>query len=94
MLELSHLALVGALTAIGFVLHRRYVRDPREPPVVGSMIPVLGHIFGLMRFGVGYFAQLTCVPFFKIFPPTNEFSLTKYPAKNNPTQSSQSTSSS
>jgi hypothetical protein len=61
MLELSHLALVGALTAIGFVLHRRYARDPREPPVVGSTIPVLGHIFGLLRFGVGYFAQLTCV---------------------------------
>ncbi|KAL3483061.1 cytochrome P450 [Aspergillus germanicus] len=59
MLELSHLALVGALSAIGFVLHRRYVRDPREPPVVGSTIPVLGHIFGLLRFGVGYFAQLT-----------------------------------
>ncbi|KAL3470271.1 cytochrome P450 [Aspergillus californicus] len=59
MLEPSHLALIGVLTVIAFALRRQYTRDPREPPTVGSTIPVLGHIFGLLRHGVGYFAQLT-----------------------------------
>ncbi|KAJ0413965.1 cytochrome P450 [Aspergillus carlsbadensis] len=59
MLQLSHLALVAALSAIVFVLHRRYARDPREPPVVGTTIPVLGHVFGMLRHGVGYFGILT-----------------------------------
>ncbi|KAL2822899.1 cytochrome P450 [Aspergillus granulosus] len=59
MLEFHHLALVGAVTAIGFVLSRRYTRDPREPPTVGSTIPVLGHIFGLLQHGGKYFTHLT-----------------------------------
>ncbi|KAL2838626.1 cytochrome P450 [Aspergillus pseudoustus] len=61
MLELYHIALIGAVTAIGFALSRRNARDPREPPIVGPPIPipVLGHIIGLLRFGIGYFNQLT-----------------------------------
>ncbi|RDW93638.1 cytochrome P450 [Aspergillus mulundensis] len=59
MLELYHLALIGAITAAGLLLHRRLNRDPREPPVVGSTIPFVGHLIGLLRHGTGYFAILT-----------------------------------
>ncbi|KAL4911188.1 hypothetical protein BDW74DRAFT_6045 [Aspergillus multicolor] len=59
MLELYHLALIGAVTAVGFLLHRRLNRDPREPPIVGSTIPIVGHIIELLRHGTGYFNMLT-----------------------------------
>jgi hypothetical protein len=29
--------------------------DPREPPRIPSKIPVLGHVFGLLRHGTGYY---------------------------------------
>ncbi|KAL3456037.1 cytochrome P450 [Aspergillus heterothallicus] len=61
MLELYHIALIGAVTAVGLLVSRRYARDPREPPLVSGYIPIpiLGHLLGLLRFGVGYFNQLT-----------------------------------
>lgn len=32
--------------------------DPREPPAAKSTVPLLGHIFGLLRNGTAYFQQL------------------------------------
>lgn len=32
--------------------------DPREPPVIPSLIPYVGHILGLLRYGQRYFEIL------------------------------------
>lgn len=32
--------------------------DPREPPVISSLIPYVGHIVGLLRYGQRYFEIL------------------------------------
>lgn len=32
--------------------------DPREPPVISSLIPYVGHIIGLLRYGQRYFEIL------------------------------------
>jgi len=35
--------------------------DPREPPALKATIPLIGHIIGLLRHGIDYFARLRCV---------------------------------
>ena len=32
--------------------------DPREPPVISSSVPYVGHIIGLLRYGQRYFEIL------------------------------------
>ena len=32
--------------------------DPREPPVISSLVPFVGHILGLLRYGQRYFEIL------------------------------------
>ena len=32
--------------------------DPREPPVIASLVPFVGHILGLLRYGQRYFEIL------------------------------------
>ncbi|KAL4735868.1 cytochrome P450 [Aspergillus similis] len=57
MLEPFHLLILGALTALGYILSQQGL-DPREPPKVHSKIPIIGHVLGLLRHGMGYFSQL------------------------------------
>ncbi|EAU39081.1 conserved hypothetical protein [Aspergillus terreus NIH2624] len=59
MLDLYRLVALGAVVALGYALSRRQHRDPREPPVVGSGIPIVGHLLGLLWYGVGYFSLMT-----------------------------------
>lgn len=32
--------------------------DRREPPVVPSPVPFIGHVFGILRYGASYFRYL------------------------------------
>ncbi|KAL4888759.1 cytochrome P450 [Aspergillus ambiguus] len=59
MLDVRQLVVLGAVVALGYVLSRRLSRDPREPPTVGSGIPVVGHLLGLLWHGVAYFSIMT-----------------------------------
>ena len=45
-----------------FVFCVRLLRSPvdaREPPLVSPSIPVFGHVLGLLRYGVPYYAIAT-----------------------------------
>ena len=42
--------------------------DPREPPVIPSLIPYVGHILGLLRYGQRYFEILRSS---SLLPPTD-----------------------
>ncbi len=35
--------------------------DPREPPVIHQKIPYLGHVIGLLQYGLRYFEVLRSV---------------------------------
>ena len=41
--------------------------DPREPPVISSLVPFVGHILGLLRYGQRYFEILRSP---SLLPPT------------------------
>lgn len=52
---------VLALLAVVVVALQRLLRvdhDPREPPLVPTKIPLLGHVIGLYRFGKQYYQKL------------------------------------
>ncbi|KAL4984222.1 cytochrome P450 [Aspergillus falconensis] len=83
MLEPYHLLIIGALTALGYILSRRGL-DPREPPKVHSEIPLIGHLLGLLRHGMGYFGRLAAenptYPIFTINLLTNKQYIITSPA--------------
>ncbi|KAL4863251.1 hypothetical protein BDV12DRAFT_206679 [Aspergillus spectabilis] len=56
MIELYQVFALGAVAIVGYALSRRPARDPREPPAVGSSIPFIGHLLGLLQHGAGYFS--------------------------------------
>lgn len=58
MLNLYQLIALGALVMLGKALSRRQKRDPREPPAVGSGIPIIGHLLGLLWYGTEYFSLM------------------------------------
>ena len=68
MLEPFHLLILGAITALGYILSQHSL-DPREPPEVHSKIPIIGHILGLMRHGMGYFSRIAYAPA-TVLPPS------------------------
>lgn len=50
---------VALLCAVAIAIsHRFAARDPREPPIVHSKIPILGHIVGFIRYGQPYLIHL------------------------------------
>lgn len=53
------IALIFLLSAIwvGLTFLLSPDRDSREPPVLGSSIPFIGHILGLLRHGTRYYEQ-------------------------------------
>lgn len=60
----------GLLGTVGFLLKLRHVRklDGREPPVIRSKVPFLGHAIALILQGSVYFINLrygppTCLRF-------------------------------
>ncbi|RAK95226.1 cytochrome P450 [Aspergillus ibericus CBS 121593] len=59
MLDVSRLLLLGLVAGLLYVLHRRQSRDPREPPLVSSRIPLIGHLVGLLWHGLPYFDMVT-----------------------------------
>lgn len=53
--------LLLAVVAVAVLALRRftqYQHDPREPPVVPTRIPYVGHIVGLIRHGAKYFQMI------------------------------------
>ncbi|KAJ5965629.1 hypothetical protein N7481_012343 [Penicillium waksmanii] len=56
MLEPIHLLILGAVTMLGLMVFRalRLQHDPREPPVLPSKIPVIGHLLGMIFEGLPY----------------------------------------
>ncbi|ETN43751.1 uncharacterized protein HMPREF1541_02910 [Cyphellophora europaea CBS 101466] len=57
-LHVSLLSLTAAiLIGVGVVIHRLLGidYDPREPPLIKSRIPYVGHILGMFRYGAKYF---------------------------------------
>lgn len=50
------LLLVIVYLSLVYVFSPKY--DPREPPVISSWIPYVGHILGLLRYGQRYFEIL------------------------------------
>ena len=56
-----YLILLMVLVPISFAIHHylgpKY--DPREPPIVQPNIPFLGHIIGLISYGLDYFERVS-----------------------------------
>ncbi|PYI02046.1 cytochrome P450 [Aspergillus sclerotiicarbonarius CBS 121057] len=59
MFDVSRLLLLGLVAGLVFVVRCRRTRDPREPPAVGSKIPIIGHLVGLLWYGLPYFNMVT-----------------------------------
>ncbi|KAJ6111892.1 hypothetical protein N7523_007953 [Penicillium sp. IBT 18751x] len=58
MLDLSQILLLGLITGAGYyITYHRFSRDPREPPMLCNGIPIVGHLLGMMRYGVGYWTM-------------------------------------
>lgn len=57
MLDTSQLLILGAVAALGYVVYHGSRRDPREPPLVPSKIPLIGHLLGQVRYGVEYWTM-------------------------------------
>ena len=65
---LSGLSLLLVIVYISLVYLFSPKYDPREPPVISSFVPYVGHILGLLRYGQRYFEILrSLIP----LPPAN-----------------------
>ena len=60
-MELVYLCIgIAVLLALVFGIRLlRSPRDSREPPLVSPSIPIIGHMLGLLRYGVPYYAIAT-----------------------------------
>ena len=62
-LDLVYLC-VAVAVLLALILGVRLLTSPidgREPPLVSPSIPVFGHVLGLLRYGVPYYAIATWV---------------------------------
>ncbi|CEJ57042.1 hypothetical protein PMG11_05750 [Penicillium brasilianum] len=57
MIDTTQLLMIGALAALGYFMFNGLRHDPREPPFVTSGIPILGHMFGMLWYGVGHWGN-------------------------------------
>jgi lipid-A-disaccharide synthase-like uncharacterized protein len=48
------LLLVGLHYCVQFLTTKH---DPREPPLISPKIPFIGHLVGLLRYGLAYYAK-------------------------------------
>lgn len=58
MLNTTQFLTLGFAFTLGYVVYKDRKGDPREPPVVTSAIPLVGHLLGLICSGFGYFTML------------------------------------
>lgn len=54
MLDTTQLLILAVVAAAGYLVYHGSMRDPREPPMVSSKIPIIGHLLGMMWYGLGY----------------------------------------
>jgi len=53
------LLLAAAILAFGYTRRLLTLRhDSREPPLISADIPLVGHMIGLIRYGISYYARL------------------------------------
>lgn len=57
MIDITQLLILGAVVALGYFVFNGSRHDPREPPLVTSGIPILGHMFGMLWHGVGHWGN-------------------------------------
>lgn len=57
MLDLSQVLLLGLVAAAGYLAYRGSRHDSREPPMLSNGIPIVGHLLGMMWYGVGYWTM-------------------------------------
>ena len=59
--------LLAVIVSVSFVYLFSPKYDPREPPVISSSIPYVGHILGLLRYGQRYFEILRSLVHWSLF---------------------------
>jgi hypothetical protein len=57
MIDITQLLILGTVVAVGYFVFNGSRHDPREPPLVTSGIPILGHMFGMLWHGVGHWGN-------------------------------------
>jgi hypothetical protein len=57
MIDIAQLAIIGVVVTLGYLFFKGRRHDPREPPSVTSGIPILGHMFGILRHGVEHWGN-------------------------------------
>lgn len=57
MLDTSQLLILAAVAALGYVAYHGSRRDPREPPLVPSKVPLVGHLLGQVLYGIEYWSM-------------------------------------
>ncbi|KAJ5875512.1 uncharacterized protein N7473_012859 [Penicillium subrubescens] len=57
MIDITQLLILGVVVALGYFVFNGSRHDPREPPLVISGIPILGHIFGILWYGVDHWGN-------------------------------------
>jgi hypothetical protein len=57
MIDITQLLILGVVVALGYFMFNGSQHDPREPPLVISGIPILGHIFGILWYGVDHWGN-------------------------------------
>lgn len=62
-LALMSIVVVGVAAYFGFARNTESQTDPREPPVVTTTVPYVGHVIGLMRSNFNYYVQLRYVQY-------------------------------
>lgn len=57
------LQVIGIAVLVSHLLGRFLMlpHDPKEPPLIPSRIPFIGHVIGLLRHGSGYYSETAFV---------------------------------
>jgi hypothetical protein len=71
MVEIFLVTLVASL----LWLYQRRKLDPREPPLISSTIPLVGHLISFMYYGLEYFPMIRFAEHIP-FSPSKEYELT------------------
>ncbi|KAJ5358371.1 cytochrome P450 [Penicillium cataractarum] len=59
MLITTFILALGLVSALGYAIYHGTRHDPREPPVISSGIPFIGHLIGIARHGIEYIGLQT-----------------------------------
>jgi len=57
MLDISQLLILGVVASAGYLVYRSSTYDSREPPMLLNGMPIIGHVLGMLWYGVGYWTM-------------------------------------